>query len=330
MNSFWGSSRVSFQRKVAVIGVFLFLGKLLAWYLTGSDAIYSDAMESIVNVLSAFMGLYAIYLSSKPKDKDHPYGHGKIEFITSGIEGVMIVFAGIMIIIEAVKSVIYDNQLKELDWGIAIIIAVGIINYYIGYLSVKRGEKENSQVLISSGRHLQSDTYTTFGVALSLVFVYFTKIYWVDALVALIFGGYIIFVGFKIIRASLKGIMDEADEKILNQIAEMLSRHRLPQWVDIHNMKVQQFGEHLHIDAHITLPWYYSLKDAHNQMESVMALLEQNIDRPIEFNFHMDDCKIFSCELCELNCGYRQKPFLRKINWDKNTISQPEKHILKN
>lgn len=184
--------------------------------------------------------------------------------------------------------------------------------------------------MIASGRHLQSDTYTTFGVALSLIFVYFTKIYWIDAIVALGFGGYIIFIGVKIIRTSLKGIMDEADEKILNQIALMLSQHRLPQWVDIHNMKVQQFGEHLHIDAHITLPWYYSLKDAHNQMESVMALLEQNIDRSIEFNFHMDDCKSFSCELCELNCSYRQKPFLRKINWDKNTISQPEKHILKN
>lgn len=330
MNSSWGGSKVSFQRRIAIIGVFLFLGKLFAWYLTSSDAVYSDAMESIVNVLSAFMGLYALYLSSKPKDKDHPYGHGKIEFITSGIEGVMIIFAGIMIMIEAVKSIIYHNQLKELDWGITIIIVVGLINYYIGYLSIKRGEKENSQVLIASGKHLQSDTYTTLGVALSLVFVYFTKIYWIDAIVALGFGGYIIFIGLKIIRTSLKGIMDEADEEILKQIAMVLTQNRQPNWVDIHNMKVQQFGEHLHIDAHITLPWYYSLKDAHYQMENVMKVLQENIDRSIEFNFHMDDCKEFSCALCELDCIYRQKSFLRLIQWNANTISQPQKHTLDN
>ena len=202
-----GKSRFAFQRSIAIIGVFLFVGKLLAWYLTSSDAVYSDAMESIVNVISAFMGLYSLYLAAKPRDEDHPYGHGKIEFVTSGVEGVMIVFAGVMIVIEAINSLLNQNQLKDLDWGIAIVLVVGLVNYHIGYLSVKKGKRDNSLVLISSGKHLQSDTYTTFGVVFSLVLVYFTQWYWLDAVVALGFSGYIIVVGGKIIRTALKGVM---------------------------------------------------------------------------------------------------------------------------
>lgn len=327
---FLGNTRFAFQRSIAIIGVFLFIGKLLAWYLTNSDAVYSDAMESIVNVISAFMGLYSLYLAAKPKDKEHPYGHGKIEFITAGMEGLMIMFAGVMIIIESVKSLLNHNQLKDLDWGIGIVLAVGLINYYIGYLSVKKGERDNSLVLISSGKHLQSDTYTTFGVVLSLVLVYFTKWYWLDALVALGFGGYIIFVGGKIIREAIKGVMDEADEDILAQIVDVLEKHRKPEWIDVHNMRVQQFGSHLHIDAHITLPWYRSLQESHDDLEKMMQLLAENIERQIEFNFHMDDCKPYSCHLCTLDCAYRKKPFVLKVKWDVSNISQPEKHQIIN
>lgn len=323
-----GKSRFAFQRSIAVIGVFLFVGKLLAWYLTSSDAIYSDAMESIVNVVSAFMGLYSLYLAAKPKDEDHPYGHGKIEFITSGIEGVMIIFAGIMIIIESISSLLNNNQLRGLDWGIGIVFFVGLVNYFIGYLSVQKGKRDNSLVLISSGKHLQSDTYTTFGVVLSLILVYFTQLYWIDGLVALGFGGYIIFVGGKIIREALKGIMDEVDKEILAQIVRILEEHRKPEWIDVHNMKIQQFGSHLHIDAHITLPWYKTLKESHEEMECMIKILAENMERTIEFNFHMDDCKSFSCALCDLDCVYRRKPFLLKLRWDINTISQTKKHCI--
>jgi cation diffusion facilitator family transporter len=122
-------------------------------------------------------------------------------------------------------------------------------------------------VLISSGKHLQSDTLTTLGVVVSLIVVYFTKIYWLDSVVALGFGIYIIVVGYKIVRKSLSGIMDEQDPDLLEQIIQILEENRRTEWIDVHNMKIQQFGAHLHIDAHITLPWYYSLRDAHNEME---------------------------------------------------------------
>lgn len=321
----------TFQRNVAIVGILLFLGKLLAWHLTNSDAVFSDAMESIVNIIAAFMGLFSLYLAAKPKDVEHPYGHGKVEFITSGIEGALIIFAGVIIIVQSIDSLLHGNVPKQLDWGIWIIAATAVINYLMGHISYKKGIKENSLVLQSSGKHLQSDTFTTIGVVVSLVLVYYTKLYWIDALVALLFGGYIMFVGYKIIRKSLSGIMDEADLGMLQTLSKFLNENRKPQWVDIHNMRIQQHGSGLHIDAHFTLPWYYELRKAHNEMEDLYKLIGENTNRTIEFNFHLDDCKSFSCEICELSeCPARQKTFVKKIEWNEKTIAQVPKHSLKN
>ncbi|WP_267405677.1 MULTISPECIES: cation diffusion facilitator family transporter [unclassified Chryseobacterium] len=321
--------KIGFQKLIAVFGVILFIGKIIAWKLTNSDSVFSDAMESIVNVISAFMGLYSLHLAAKPKDEDHPYGHGKVEFVTSGIEGALIAIAGIMIIYEGINSLIVGKVLDKLDWGIAIIAVTAIVNYLLGYISVKKGEAENSLVLISSGKHLQSDTITTLGVVISLIVVYFTKIYWIDSVVALIFGGYIIFVGYKIVRKSLSGIMDEQDPDLLNQIINVLEENRRTEWIDVHNMKIQQFGANLHIDAHITLPWYYSLRDAHNEMEKMIILLAKNTKRSVEFNFHMDDCKPISCAVCQIkDCPVREKAFVKRVKWTPENVTSVDKHTI--
>ncbi|MCA6066867.1 cation diffusion facilitator family transporter [Chryseobacterium sp. RG1] len=321
--------KIGFQKLIAVFGIILFIGKIVAWKLTKSDAVFSDAMESIVNIISAFMGLYSLYLAAKPKDEDHPYGHGKVEFVTSGIEGALIAIAGVIIIYEGINSLIAGKVLNKLDWGIFIIAATAIINYLLGYISIKKGENENSLVLISSGKHLQSDTVTTLGVVVSLIVVYFTKIYWIDSVVALIFGAYIIFVGYKIVRKSLSGIMDEQDPDLLNQIIALLEENRRIEWIDVHNMKIQQFGASLHIDAHITLPWYYSLREAHSEMEKVIILLAQNTKRSVEFNFHMDDCRPVSCPVCQImDCPVREKDFVKRVEWTPENVPRVEKHTV--
>lgn len=321
--------KIGFQKLIAIFGIILFVAKIIAWKLTNSDSVFSDAMESIVNVISAFMGLYSLYLASKPKDEDHPYGHGKVEFVTAGIEGSLIAIAGIMIIYEGINSLVVGRVLKGLDWGIAIIAATALVNYLLGYISIKKGKRENSIVLISSGKHLQSDTITTLGVVISLVVVYFTRIYWIDSVVALGFGFYIIFVGYKIVRKSLSGIMDEQNPELLNNIIDLLEKNRHTEWIDIHNMKIQQFGSSLHIDAHITLPYYYSLREAHNEMENVILLLAKNTSRTVEFNFHMDDCKTISCPVCQImDCPVRKQPFVKKVKWTAENVTRIEKHTV--
>lgn len=319
--------KFAFQRNVAIVGVVLFLAKLVAWYLTNSDAIFSDAMESIVNIIAAFMGLYSLYLAAKPKDEDHPYGHGKVEFVTSGFEGTLIIFAGVMIILESVDSLLHGNKLAKLDYGIFIIAGTAFVNFLMGYISYKKGVAENSLVLQSSGKHLQSDTITTAGVVVSLILVYYTKIYWLDSVVALIFGSYIMVVGYKIIRKSLSGIMDEADTEMLERLAKFLNENRNPKLIDLHNTRIQQHGSKLHIDAHLTLPYYDTLRESHEEMTEVIKLIAKNTDRNVEFNIHMDDCKPTSCEICILSdCKFRQKPFVRKVEWNAKNISQVEKH----
>ena len=326
-NTNTSKTNFAFQRTVAIIGIVLFVAKLIAWHLTNSDAVFSDAMESIVNIIAAFMGLYSLYLAAKPKDREHPYGHGKVEFVTSGIEGALIIFAGVIIIVQSVDSLLHGNVPKKLDWGILIIAITAAINYLLGYISYQKGIKENSLVLQSSGKHLQSDTLTTLGVVISLILVYFTKIYWIDAAVALIFGAYIMFVGYKIIRKALSGIMDEADLGMLSRLSTFLNENRKPEWIDVHNMRIQQHGSGLHIDAHLTLPWYYELREAHQEMENMYKLIGENTDRTIEFNFHLDDCKPLSCQICQIsNCPVRQHDFVKKIDWNSKNISQVPKH----
>lgn len=320
-------TKFTFQRNVAIVGIVLFVGKLIAWHLTNSDAVFSDAMESTVNIIAAFMGLYSLYLSAKPKDINHPYGHGKVEFVTSGIEGALIIFAGVMIIVESVDSLLHGNTLQKLDYGIFIIAATAAINYLLGYISYQRGVKENSLVLQSSGKHLQSDTITTVGVVVSLILVYFTGLNWLDSVVALVFGGYIMFVGYGIIRKSLGGIMDETDIELMEHLVVTLNKFRKKEWIDVHNVRIQQHGSGLHIDGHLTLPYYLELREAHNQMEELMVCIAEHTDRRIEFNFHLDDCKPSSCEVCQIaDCKVRALPFVKKIDWNLTTITQVSKH----
>src|SRR5690554_1922734 len=172
-----------FQRIIAVVGVVLFLVKLYAWYKTGSVAILTDALESTINVVAGFIGLYSLYLSSLPKDRNHPYGHGKAEFISASIEGVLISITGFFIIYEAFQSIRNPQEIQQIDYGIYLIAFTAFVNYILGYYAIKKGEKSHSIALIASGKHLQTDTYTTLGIILGLIVLYFTDILWIDSLV---------------------------------------------------------------------------------------------------------------------------------------------------
>src|SRR5436305_460493 len=130
---------------------------MAAWYLTNSIAILTDALESIVNVIAGMIGIYSLYVSAKPKDSDHPYGHGKAEFLSAAVEGTLILVAGVLIIYEAGKSLFHSHAIHKLDYGIILVAATAIINYIMGVLCVRTGNKNHSMALIASGRHLQTD-----------------------------------------------------------------------------------------------------------------------------------------------------------------------------
>jgi len=151
------------QKWVVLTAVTLFAVKVLAFFITQSVAILTDALESTVNVIAGFIGLYSLYVASKPRDMDHPYGHGKAEFLSAAIEGTLIIIAGLIIIYVAINHIIVPQPLQQLDKGIILVAITAIINFIVGYISIQRGKKNNSLALIASGKHLQTDTYSTVG-----------------------------------------------------------------------------------------------------------------------------------------------------------------------
>ena len=321
----------AFQRNVAIIGVILFIGKLIAWQLTNSDAIFSDAMESIVNIIAAFMGLYALYLASKPRDEDHPYGHGKVEFISAAFEGLLISIAGLIIIYEAINNFIHPHALKQLDYGLILLGITSVVNYIVGYFCVRKGLKENSPILIASGSHLKSDTYSTLGLLVGIGLIMITGFAWLDSITAILFAFLIIYTGYKIIRKSLSGIMDEYDLAIINDITEVLNQHRQSNWIDIHNMRVINYAGDYHIDCHLTVPFYITVNDAHIILDSLTDLLKKHFEERVEFFIHIDGCLPNQCTLCNVaNCNERKSNFIKQITWTHENILSNKKHILSN
>lgn len=159
------------QQWVAVLSVALLVVKVGAYYLTNSVSILTDAMEGIVNIVAGFVGLYSLYVSAKPRDEDHPYGHGKVEFVSAALEGTMIFIAGFVIIYHAVKNLIIPQPIQQLDLGMILICGTAIVNYLMGAISLRIAHKNNSIALQASGKHLQSDTYTTLGIVAGLIVV---------------------------------------------------------------------------------------------------------------------------------------------------------------
>jgi cation diffusion facilitator family transporter len=307
----------------------LLLIKAIAYFLTGSVAILTDALESIVNVVAGFFGLFSLYISAKPRDSDHPYGHGKIEFVSSAVEGSMIFIAGIMIVYEAIKNLIHPNEIQQLNTGIILISITAIVNYVMGMVCVKTGQRNNSLALISSGKHLQSDTYSTLGILVGLGLIYFTNILWLDSAVAIIFSFIILFTGYKIIRASLAGIMDETDQALLVKLVRLLNENRKENWVDLHNLRIIKYGSTLHLDCHLTVPWYLNVHEAHREIDALAALVRKEFGESLELFVHSDGCLDFSCQICDKKeCSVRKHPFEKKIEWSVGNISSNKKHAV--
>jgi len=318
---------LTIQKRVAGISILLFLVKLAAWFVTGSVAILTDALESIVNVIAGLIGVYSLYVSAKPRDRDHPYGHGKAEFVSAAVEGVLITTAGVLIIYEAVDNLFHPHVIKKLDYGIILVAVAAIINYITGAICIRTGEKNNSLALVSSGKHLQSDTWSTLGIIAGLILLLLTGSAWIDSAVAILFSFILIFTGYKIVRSSLAGIMDETDTDLLRKMVEMLNANRRENWVDLHNLRIIKYGSILHLDCHLTVPWYLNVHEAHQEIDALSGLVKNKYGESVELFVHSDGCLDFSCKICtKANCSARKYAFEKKVEWNMENISSNRKH----
>ncbi|TDX02269.1 cation diffusion facilitator family transporter [Dinghuibacter silviterrae] len=306
--------------------------KFYTYYLSRSVVILSDALESIINVVTGLFAFYSIRLSARPSDANHPYGHGKIEFFSIAFEGTMIAFAGVGIVYSAVIHYIHPQPLNDLHAALGLVALSGAANALIGWWLVKRGKKLESLTLEGNGRHILSDSYSSVGVLIAVGIITVSGWVWVDPLASIIAGLLILVSGYRLLRKSVSGLMDENDLGVVDEVVAILSRHREPAWIDIHNMRVQRFGTHYHIDCHVTLPYYYTLETVHDLISRLAKIVNDNFTKgEVEFFIHADPCLPECCHYCTVeNCPARKEPYNLHIEWSRKNVLPNRKHYLEN
>ncbi len=324
-----------FQKIVVAVGGLLLLIKFIAYFLTNSVAIFTDAVESIVNVAAGIIGLYALYLSARPADRDHPFGHGKVELISASVEGAMISIAGLLIIFEAINNIMHPGEISSLDVGLILIILAAVVNFIIGTLAVRKGRKNRSMALEASGKHLRTDTVSSIGIILGLSIVYVGAnlgydLYILDPLIALVFGALIMITGARVIKKAMDGIMDKADVEILDQVVECLNEHRSPDWIDIHNLRVIKYGTTLHIEMHVTLPFNMTISEVEQENQQLYEAVATKFGDSVDLIMMSEPCKEFSCVHCRRDCYARRADFIEQLDWNVNLLSQEHQHAFGN
>lgn len=304
------------------------LAKFIAYFLTNSNAVLTDAAESIVNVIASSFAFYSIYLTTLPKDENHPYGHGKVEFFSAFVEGVLIGVAGIIIIFKSGYDLFYPSEIKQLYDGAIIIGATGLVNLIVGFYLIKAGKDNKSLTLEADGKHLLTDSISSGGLVIGIILIQLTGIYWLDGAISIGLGLYIIFNGYKLTRKSVGGLMDESNIDLVKDIVIILQQNRAESWIDVHNLRAQQYGADLHVDCHVTLPYYFDLSRVHQEISNIDNLINVSGKYKTELFIHADPCLPACCNYCKVrNCPVRQEAFRGEIEWTMENATKNQKHF---
>lgn len=302
----------SVRRRAALIslliGILMFVMKTGAYFITNSAAILSDAMESVVHVIATSVAFYSILLIARPADPKHPYGYGKAEYFSAGVEGSLIVIAAIAICYEAVQDLILGSRLKSLDVGAWFTGAAGAINLALGFFLIRTGKTTKSLVLVADGKHVLTDSYTSIGVLIGVILVQITGVTVLDPLFAIAVALNIILTGYKLVAESVRGLMNTADQETLDRTVAVLNRIRIrmPDVIDVHRLRAWRAGEKRFIDFHLMLPYYLRLKRVHEIQDELYAEIRREFDGQAEIMVHLDPCRAAYCPVCrEPDCPVR-------------------------
>lgn len=295
------------------VGGAICAGKFAVALATGSTALLSDALESIVNVVAAALLLYTLVVAARPADRDHPYGHGKIEFFSAGAEGALIAVAALAILYQAALDLVRGPQLRRIDLGIAVSAGLAVANAALGAHLVRVGRRHGSEALVADGRHVLTDVVTTVGVIAGLGMVRFTGEPRLDPLVAIAVALSILYTGWTLLRGAVGGLMDEADPGLLAPICDALESAREDPWIDVHSLRTFRSGAVQHADLHLAVPRYFDADRLHEIGERVRETVLDATRRPGDVIVHFDPCRPRQCPLCRVpECPVRAAPFVRR------------------
>jgi cation diffusion facilitator family transporter len=295
--------------------------KFLIYHLTQSSAVLSDALESIINVAAGAFATLSVWMSAKPPDLEHPYGHGKIEYFSAGFEGALIMVAAAGIFYTGIHRLRYPQVLPNLGEGLAILCVATGVNLLLGICLLRIGRRTDSITLTADGKHILTDVYTSGGVLIGLVLVLLTGQLWLDGAVACLVGINILITGGQLLRQSFARLMDASDPLLLNRITEVLERHRRPEWIDIHQLRAWQAGYLIHVDLHLVLPKDLSMDCGHREAKAVEILLFRHFKGNASVLVHMDPCEANQCPICQKNeCEWRSSRFVSGAAWTKDHL----------
>lgn len=262
--------------------------KTTAFFLTSSTTALSDAVESVVHIFSVAFVYYGFIISMKPADEKHLYGHERIEFLSVGIEGLVITSAGILIIFESVQHLLYGHTLQNIVWGIILLGTAGFINLALGSYLLKVGRSEDNMIVISNGKHTLTDVWTSFGAVATLLIIQFTGWVLLDAVVGISIGLFIIYEAYKLLRHSVDGIMDRRDPEVDSLIRDELKQH-LPEAVTgWHNLRHRTAGKTTWIELHVLFKEGINLKKAHEESTKLERKLIDAIKGDVIVTMHLE------------------------------------------
>jgi cation diffusion facilitator family transporter len=290
--------------------VLLLAAKYQAYLLTGSTAILSDALESIVNVVAAVFGLGGIIFAGRPADRNHPYGHGKIEFFSAAFEGGLIAFAAVLIVYEVILSLVRGPALRALDIGVSIVLGAGFVNLLLGWYLIRTGRKYESLTLVADGRHVLSDFYTSAGIVIGLLLVRFTGLAWLDPVAAAVVALNLLWTGFRLVRVAAGGLLDEEDPALLDRLLKVLQPHLGEGVIRIHHLRAIRAGRFHHVDAHLVVPEFWTVERSHDLAEDLGERVMKELGAEGEMTLHTDPCHRIYCAMCDLaECPIRREAF---------------------
>jgi len=308
-----------------VVSILLLAAKYQAYRLTGSTAILSDALESIVNVVAAVFALGGIIFAGRPADRNHPYGHGKIEFFSAAFEGGLIAFAAVLILYEVVLGLVVRLQLRELDTGLLIVSGAGLANLALGLFLIQTGRKHQSLTLVADGQHVLADFWTTVGIVVGLLLVRVTGLWWLDPLVAAVVAVNLMWTGFRLVRHAAGGLLDEEDTLLLNRLLGVLGGYVGQGIIRVHHLRAIRAGRFHHVDAHLVVPEFWSVDRAHEVAEDLAERVIRKLGVDGELIFHTDPCHRAYCPMCDLDdCPVRREPFRARPPLTLEEAVQPD------
>ncbi|MBF9232922.1 cation diffusion facilitator family transporter [Microvirga alba] len=260
------------------IGTIVLVLKYAAYYITGSIALYSDALESIINVVTAIAAFLAVRLSARPADANHPYGHHKVEYFSAVLEGVLIIVAALTILREAYFGFLSPKALDAPLEGLAINALASFINAIWSWVLIRQGRKLRSPAITADGRHLLTDVVTSVGVLAGLLLVPLTGWYQLDPLLAALVALNILWSGWDLMKESLSGLMDEAvPEAVLARVREAISSNAEGA-IEAHDLRTRHAGKLTFIDFHLVVPGAMSVTDAHDICDRLERALKDQVD----------------------------------------------------